>query len=994
MPVLSVGYRYRFSLLLLSLWMSAVFLLSDQPVFSKYTTTARRENTQIKLVANNIKHSPVTENIHKTVLENGLTVLIKEVHAAPVVSVQMWYKFGSRNEEAGVNGIAHQLEHLMFKGTKNRPIQFGRLFSALGSDSNAFTSYDQTAYYGTVERNKLKALLVLEADRMQNALIDTEHLVNEKRVVTSELQGYENSPEYRLNRAVMRAVFPNHAYGLPVGGTKADVEKFQVEQVREYYQNFYNPNNAVLVIVGDFSTGKTLKTVKDIFGKLPNRGRGAGESARSCCSNKEEPARSWGFPPGATGVGLANPKGSRGQGREGDKETRGQGDSSFPNSSSSPCPMPYAPCPNPIILREHGAAALLQVVYPLPDVNHPDIPALDVMDYILTEGRNSYLYQELIESGLANELTAHVATLRELSWYELLVKTAPNQDLTKIEAVINNAIASLAQKGVKPEEVERAKTQLEASIILNNRDITSQAMQLGNDETTAGDYRYTERYLTAVRQVTAADVVDVLNKYLKIEARTLGFFEPTLKQTKEINGKPQPTQNQEHLSDNTTIASSEVAKYLPNVDLPTDSVKHSIPQQFTLANNLQVLLLPDQSTPTITLSGNIKAGKEFDHDEQAGLASLVGANLMSGTKSKDALTLAKALAERGATLNFEVSREGLRIQGNSLATDLPVLIQTLADAVKNSTFPEKELELNRKQALTALKLELDDPLEVARRIFVQSVYPKKHPLHTFPTEKSLQQIKREDLIAFKSKHYRPDTTVLVLVGDFDLAKVRSLMKTAFGDWRARGQPPNLKYPTVSMPPSVVRVNPVLPGKSQAITYMGYTGINRQDPRFYAALVLNQILGGDTLSSRLGAEVRDRQGLTYGIYSYFQAEKNAGTFWIEMQTSPEDANKAIASTRQILQQIHRQGVTLLDVKTAKNTIVSSYNVSLANPEELTNRILKNQVYGLDATELSYFPQKIQKVTLAQVNQAARELLHPDKIVVVTAGPAIVADQSIR
>lgn len=215
--------------------------------------------------------STLTENVRKTVLKNGLIVLTKEVHTAPVVTVQVWYKVGSRNEEPGVNGIAHQLEHMMFKGTLNRPIQFGRLFSALGSDSNAFTSYDQTAYYSTVERSKLKALLVLEADRMQNSQIEPEQLASEKRVVISELQGYENSPEYRLNRAVMQAVFPNHAYGLPVGGMKADVEKFELEQVEKYYRNFYTPDNAVLVIVGDFQTANTLEIVQEIFGKLPNK---------------------------------------------------------------------------------------------------------------------------------------------------------------------------------------------------------------------------------------------------------------------------------------------------------------------------------------------------------------------------------------------------------------------------------------------------------------------------------------------------------------------------------------------------------------------------------------------------------------------------------------------------------------------------------------------------------------------------------------------------
>ncbi|MBN3894163.1 MAG: insulinase family protein [Nostoc sp. NOS(2021)] len=915
--------------------------------------------------------STLTENVRKTVLENGLTVLTKEVHTAPVVTVQVWYKVGSRNEEPGVNGIAHQLEHMMFKGTKNRPIQFGRLFSALGSDSNAFTSYDQTAYYGTVERNKLKALLVLEADRMQNSQIEPEQLASEKRVVISELQGYENSPEYRLNRAVMQAVFPNHAYGLPVGGTKADVEKFEVEQVQKYYRNFYSPDNAVLVIVGDFQTANTLETIKEVFGKLAKRVR-----------NEELGVRS--------------------------KNTF------TPSTSLS----------TPIVLREPGAGRLLQVVYPLPDANQPDVPALDVMDYIFTEGRNSRLYQALVESGLASELTASVTSLRESGWYEVLVTAGSKQDLKKIDSVLSSAIANVAEKGVTSEEVERAKTQLTADVILSNRDITSQAMRLGNDQTTAGDYRYTDYYLAAVRLVKPTDIVAVINKYLTKEARTVGFFEPTQKQITEVGDKPDSAHTTENFSPLAPVLFSEVMKYLPPVDLATDAllavvgiseavasrreavasppastsrredIAQILPQQLKFPNGLRILLLRDHSTPTVTLSGHIQAGTEFDPDDQAGLAAFVAENLLNGTNSKDVLTIAKVLAERGASLDFQTYREGVHIEGDSLAEDLPILLEILADVVKNCNFPVKELELYREQTLTDLQHELDEPSEVARRIFVQSIYPKKHPLHTFPTEESLQQIQRQDVIDFKAKHYRPDTTVLALVGDFDLDKVRSLIKNKFGDWKVSGQAPTLKYPTVSMPEKIVSVNPVLPGKTQAVTYMGCTGINRYDPRFHAALVLNQILGGDTLSSRLGAEVRDRQGLSYGIYSYFQAGKNAGTFLIEMQTSPEDSTKAIASTRQILQQIHQQGVTALEVETAKRTLISNYNVSLANPEELTDRILMNEVYELDKVELHSLTDKIQKVTLDQVNQAARELLHPDQIVVVTAGPSVSPEKNIR
>jgi zinc protease len=332
----------------------------------------------------------------------------------------------------------------------------------------------------------------------------------------------------------------------------------------------------------------------------------------------------------------------------------------------------------------------------------------------------------------------------------------------------------------------------------------------------------------------------------------------------------------------------------------------------------------------------------------------------------------------------------VRIQGKSLQEDLPVLLETLADVVKNSTFPEKELEISRQQAVNDLKLELDDADEVANRKFMQALYPQNHPLHIFPTLGSIQKISRKDVIAFRQKHYRPDTMILVLVGDFEIEKVRSLLETQFGNWRVQGKPPMVEYPQVVKTERGLQINSVLPGKSQTITYMGDLGVKRQDPRFYSALVLNEILAGDSVSGRLGSEVRDRLGLTYGIYSNFQGGKNAGTFLIEMQTSPEDTQQAIATTRKILQQINQQGVTPEEVETAKRTLISNYNISLSKPEQLTARILMNEVFGLDGIELQGFAEKIQKVTKNEVDQFARQQLDPDKLVVVTAGPAIMAE----
>jgi zinc protease len=878
----------------------------------------------------------LTNNVQKTVLENGLTVLTKEVHNAPVVTVQVWYNVGSAQEKPGINGIAHQLEHIMFKGTKSRPVQFGKLFSALGSDSNGFTSYEQTAYYNTAERDKLKALLELEADRMENLLIDNQQLNSEKKVVISELQGYENSAKYRLKRAVMKSVFPNSAYSLPTGGTVADVEKLTVEQLREYYQQFYNPNHAVLVIVGDFQTAQTLETVKEVFGNIP----------------------------------------------EGKQP---------PQLPQSPSPQVSA---SPVVLKEPGSGKLLQMIYPLPNLNHPDIPALGVMDYILTGGKNSYLSQTLVKSGLVTNISARVVGLSGVGWYDLSVSAAPDQDLQKIDGLITTAIAKLVETGVKPEEIERAKNQIIASAILNKRDITSQAMQFANDQLIAGDYQYTERYLEKVRQVKAADVIDVINRYLKPEAAAVGFFEP--QENIKADQNQLSLSHEENLTTEVTTAASDVMKYLPRtVDITNKSNKAAIlPQKLTFANGLRVLLLPDKSSPTVTLGGYIKAGKEFDTVDKAGLASLVSDNLMNGTRTKDTFTLSNSLEARGASLDFTAMREGVRIQSKSLREDLPILLATVGDVVKNSTFPEKEFEVSRQQALNAVKQELEDADEVANRKFIQALYPQNHPLHIFPTLESIQTIKRKDAIAFYQKHYRPDTMVLVLVGDFEVEKVRSLIETEFGDWRVQGKPPMVKYPRVVVTDKGLQINSVLPGKSQAVTYMGYLGITRQDPRFYQALVLNQIFGGDTLSSRLGSEVRDRLGLTYGIYSNFQGGKNIGTFLIEMQTNPEDTNQAIATTRKLLQQINQQGVTAQEVETAKRTLISNYNISLSKPEELTARILMNEVYKLDELELGDFVQKIQNVNIKEVNQLARQLLDPDKFIVVTAGPSIMANNTIK
>jgi zinc protease len=874
----------------------------------------------------------LTRGVQKTVLANGLTVLTKEIHTAPVVSIQVWYRVGSRNETQGLNGISHQLEHLLFKGTQSRPIQFGRLFSALGSASNAFTSYDMTAYFGTVSSDKLEALLVLEADRMRHSLINEEQLETEKRVVISELQGYDNSPEYRLSEVVMRQALPGRAYGLPVGGTKIDVERFTVEQVRNYYDTFYRPDNAVLTVTGDFDP--------DVLQSIINRTFGA------IASQPTSPTVS------------------------------------IPTTSE---PVPSDRPTAPIHLQQPGSASLIESVYPIPDVQHPDVPVLDVLDAVLSVGRNSRFFQTLIEPGLVSQVSSYSAALMEPGWYNISAALIPEQTLEDVDLVLLKTIEDLQQNLISDEELERAKQQLMTHFIMSNREIDSQASQLAYSEIVTGDYRYSDRYLAHIQQVSAADVRRVALTYLKAEQRTVGYFEPTQFDEDAEMGNGSAQQTVENFTPSEPVDPAEVAQYLPPFSTAKGSTTQALPQTFTLANGLRVLLLSDPSSPTVTLNGNIQAGNGLDLLTKPGVASLTAETIMGGTQTHDAIALAKRLEDRGAGLDFSAFREGVEVEGHALAMDLSLLLQTLAEILQQAVFPKSELELSRKQIISSLHMELDDPARLGRRTLQQKLYAPDHPFHVFPTIETMQAITQADILAFYQQRYTPKHTVLALVGDFDIAEVQALIQTYFGDWDTKTVGFVLPTPTVTLPLTTHRVQVPLPGKSQSITYMGYPGIERRDRRYHAAMVLNQILGGDTLSSRLGTEIRDRQGLTYGIYSYFAAGQIAGPFVIEMQTAPEDAEQAINSTITLLQHLRQNGISESELSAAKRSITNSYPVELANPDAVVHRMLMNAVDGYDTEEIRDFPSKIEAVTMDQIDQVIEDLILPDQMLIVTAGP---------
>lgn len=880
----------------------------------------------------------LTDDVVKTVLDNGLTVLTKEVKTAPVVTVQIWYRVGSQNEKTGLTGISHQLEHLLFKGTTERPIQFGRLFSALGSNFNAFTSYDMTAYFGTVGSDKLEALLQLEADRMVNTVAGEDELKSERTVVLSELDGGNNNPGTRLYRQLMLAAIPDSSYRWPVIGYRPDVENYTVEDIQNYYRTFYRPDNATLVIVGNFDTEDTIKKVREIYGAIAAPPKPKVLITPEAQKNKPEP--------------------------------------------------PAVITEQPIRLKEPGSVPFLQAVYPnLPKINGEDVVAIDVMDSILTSGRSSRLNQALVETGLASGVSGSSSSMMETGWYFMSATPTEGKSLEELDRLLLDEVDKLQTQPITPQELERAKNSMRASYILGNRDINSQAIQIGYNQTVAGDYRFSDRYLSRLEQVTASDVKRVAKKYLQRERRVVGYFEPSV-----ITAQAGTTPTNAHASNtfnpSVPVDPAEVAKYLPASALITKAAvpPQVQPDRFTLNNGLKVLLLRDSSTPTVNLVGEIGAGSGFDAVAKAGLAGITAQNLTNGTTTKTALELAARLENRGASLGFSAGRESVGIGGIALSQDLPLVIDQLADLLQNATFPAKEFDLNLQRNLQSLKSELDNPSSLVRRIFQSTLYPEGHPFKPMRTEETLKSLKREDLINFYQTYYRPDTTTLTLMGDFEPTEVRKLLEEKLGNWEASGQAPKFQYPKIPNLTATNEKQATLAGKTQAVTIIGHPSISRSDQQYYPALLLNQVLGGDTLASRLGTEIRDRLGLTYGIYSFFQSGRPPqGAFIVQMQTSGEDTEKAIAATVSLLRNVRDQGITKSEFDVAKKSLINNFSTEFANPDNIASSLLSDEIYGLPMGDFYKFPQRIQAVTLEQVNRAAKELLQPDNLLIVSVVP---------
>ena len=863
--------------------------------------------------------------IRETILPNGLKVLTKELRAAPVVTVWTLYRVGSRNEPPGATGISHVLEHMLFRATKSMKTgDLDRLVQLAGGRHNAFTSYDYTAYHMTLPSDRLETALRIESDRMMNCALDPDELKTELGVVLSELQGRLNDPEELLEEITRATAFLLHPYRNLIIGWKADVQSLTREAILAYYQAHYQPNNAVLIIVGDIHTEATLDLVRKYFGDLP-----AGSPPPPVLTR--EPAR--------TG------------------ERR-------------------------VVVKGAGSTAHLQVFYGTPAAAHPDHFALLVLDGILTNGKSSRLHKALVETDLVSTLASDYARRIDPGWFGFYLTAREGVSHQRVEDALTQVLERIRREGVTDRELQKAINQVRADLTIDYGSVSGMAGAIGKLEMTVGHGEF-DRVLERIRQVTAADVQRVAGTYFGTDQRTVGWFIPqggSASPQVPTSGRGSVHRAPEPPGALDVPATPGPAQMGSTVPATGKVVRRVLP------NGLTVIAAENRVAQSVAIKGYLLAGSVQDPPGKSGLAALTAELMTRGTPNHTAADLAERIEFLGATGSIRAERETVGITAQMLTEHFDVVLGHLAECLRNPIFPPNEVTKALGQLRARLDREAEEPKPLAQRELFAQLFPPGHPLHRNAAgqREDLDTIRRDDVVHFHATHYRPDRTVLVVVGDRTPEEVLAAVEKTFGDWSPLALP-SVPRPPMPLVTSVSRRTIPLPGKSEAIVMLGGNGITRDNPDYYAAFLANRILGGGELNSRLMKSLRQEGGMTYGVYSYFFPVLGERPWVVSLQTTPALVERAIAAVVRQADRLREDGVTAEELEESRAAAIGSLVLSMEDQMGMAFVLRDTELFGLGVDFPARFPADLRSVTPAQARDAARKYIHPDRLVQIVVTP---------
>ncbi len=959
---------------------------------------------------------------------NGLKILLQEKHNTPAVTVMVTYKVGSRNEAVGYTGSTHFLEHMMFKGTPKHDPQKGTglddILKPMGGVNNASTSYDRTDYYEVVPSNGLAACLDLEADRMRHALLRNSDRTSEMTVVRNELERGENTAINKLDQLVFSTAFREHPYHHPTIGWRSDVEGVPTERLRQFYNDFYYPNNATLFVIGDFKTPETLKLIEENFGKVP-----------------------------------ASPK-------------------PFPKVYTSEPPQEGE---RRFVVHRGDELPRVMLGYHIPNAVNKDTYPLEVIASLLGDQKqqSSRLYKQLVDAGLASQVGAINLSMRDPGLFTVVASATSGTKPELIEKTIEEELARLAKEPVPEKELERAKKSVWKKMKLEADDPAEFAQQLSDAEAVA-DWTWLINVEPKVKAVTAAQVQEAAKKYFTEDNRTVGYYLPKagsenskekkagkdgetssatdaekqkesntaeehkdIKEAKDagvvqyVEAEPPASESPRFVSsplDSVKIASADrtadgginsaanhtnseinLAKVDTSRTRSSKSDKISLAENSKsasaasaasaatkgmiasktkkkiLSNGLTVYVMPVRGNGIVAVSAKIKGcGENGAPIDKTALPGLVGEMLNKGSSKFSKEQLADALENMGSSFDPQVEPFWASIESEVVTEDLDELFSLFSDSLRAPLFQSDELEKLKKQKESELKDAKVETAELAANKLLGALYKPGCVYYQRPYEEQIDELKTvtvDDLKEFHRKHYVADNVTLSIVGDLSEEQGFALAEKYFGIWE-KGAPADMSTNNCACSGNfpVKEIVSQLPDKSNVDIFMGYPAdVSISSKDFCAAQLANAALGHDTLSSRL-AEVREKYGFSYDIHSMFSENAESWSPWvIQLSVNPENTNKSVALVRKIVTEYVEKGITPRELAMEKQRVAGEYIVyRMRTPKQLADALSKYGALGLGPEFMDRYPSMLSAVTLKEANDAIKKYMQPNKLVTSLAG----------
>jgi zinc protease len=873
---------------------------------------------------------PVTsvEGITEYALVNGLHVLLFPDPTKATITVNVTYKVGSRNENYGETGMAHLLEHLMFKGSKNHT-NIPQELTSHGARPNGTTWFDRTNYFETFQATdeNLKWALELEADRMVNSFIAKKDLDSEMTVVRNEFEMGENDPSGVLADRVLSTAYLWHNYGHSTIGARADIENVPIERLQTFYRTYYQPDNGVLLVAGKFDPNRTLALIDRIFTPIPRPARKLQETYTA------EPVQ--------------------------DGERR-------------------------VELRRVGDVQEIAVAYHVPAGAHPDAAAVDLLSEILADSPSGRLYKALVETKKASAVSSFFLFLHDPGFLMLQAEVRQESPLEDAQKTMLATLDVAISRPPTNEEVERSRAMLLKNIELTLNSADRVGLQL-SEWIGAGDWRLFFLNRDRLRNVTVEDVQRVARAYLKPSNRTVGLFVPTAKPDRaDVPEAPQLASLLKDYKGDPAAAMGE------SFD-PSPSNIESRTTRSQLASGLKVALLPKKTRgETVVATLILRFGDEKSLMHKAVVADLAADMLMRGTTKhtrqqlKDEFDRLKArVAVGGGPTQVTASVETVR-------ANLSAALALIAEILESPAFPASELESLRQENLAAIEQQKSDPNAMGSNLYHRhmSPYPKGDVRYVPTPEESLADYKAatlDQVQKFYKEYYGASVGELAVVGDFDAAAVSRQAAELFGSWKSPRA-----YERVPIPFQAVEVlNRSLeaPDKANAFFIAGLNLNVRDDDPDYPALVLgNYMLGGGFLNSRLATRIRQKEGLSYGVGSQLQASPldRSGAFITYAIYAPQNVKKLEAAFREELDRALKDGFTDQELKEARSGWLQGRQVARAQDAPLSRTLAQDLYINRTLQWDAQLETKVAALTAAEIQAAMRRHIDPSKITVVKAG----------